>query len=130
MKFSKNVNNKKCAPKIIFFYEKKIRKDSDNFWHRKLTLKVRILAFSTTFTQLTARIKNFLVGWLLFWGLKEGLVECAIVCVKSWVILKYIKIVNKCWIMILFDGDKWRIIVTRRHLFLSARSCTQGSNRS
>ena len=24
MKFSKNVNNKKCAPKIIFFNEKKI----------------------------------------------------------------------------------------------------------
>ena len=42
----------------------------------------------TTFTQLTARIKNFLVGWLLSWGLKEGLVECAIVCVKSWVILR------------------------------------------
>ena len=51
-------------------------------------LKVRILAFSTTFTQLTARIKNFLVSWLLFLGLKEGLVECAIVCVKSWVILE------------------------------------------
>ena len=44
----------------------------------------------TTFTQLTARIKNFLVGWLLFWGLKESLVECAIVYVKSWVILTYL----------------------------------------
>ena len=28
---SKNVNNKKCAPKLIFFNEKKIEKDSDNF---------------------------------------------------------------------------------------------------
>ena len=32
---------KKCAPKFIFFNEKKIEKDSDNFWYRKLTLKVR-----------------------------------------------------------------------------------------
>ena len=28
---SKNVNNKKCAPKLIFFNEKKIEKDFDNF---------------------------------------------------------------------------------------------------
>ena len=28
---SKNVNNKKRAPKLIFFNEKKIEKDSDNF---------------------------------------------------------------------------------------------------
>ena len=28
---SKNVNNKKYAPKLIFFNEKKIEKDSDNF---------------------------------------------------------------------------------------------------
>ena len=27
----KNVNNQKCAPKLIFFNEKKIEKDSDNF---------------------------------------------------------------------------------------------------
>jgi hypothetical protein len=52
-------------------------------------LKVSILQFSTTFTQLTARLKNFLRGWLLVFGLKEGLVECATVCVKSEVILKY-----------------------------------------
>ena len=28
---SKNVNNEKCAPKLIFINEKKIEKDSDNF---------------------------------------------------------------------------------------------------
>ena len=28
---SKNVNNKKCAPKLVFFNEKKIEKDSDDF---------------------------------------------------------------------------------------------------
>ena len=52
-----------------------------------MILKVRILPFLTTFTQLTARLKNFLSGWLLILGLKEGLVECATVCVKSEVIL-------------------------------------------
>ena len=31
LKFSKNVNNKKRAPKLIFFNEKTIEKDSDNF---------------------------------------------------------------------------------------------------
>ena len=40
-----------------------------------------------TFTQLTTRLKNFLRGWLLVLGLKEGLLECAAVCVKSEVIL-------------------------------------------
>ena len=28
---SKNVNNKTCAPELIFFNEKRIEKDSDNF---------------------------------------------------------------------------------------------------
>ena len=42
-----------------------------------LTLKVRILQSLTTFTQLTAILENFLMGWLLILGLKEGLVECA-----------------------------------------------------
>ena len=40
-----------------------------------------------TFAQLSARLKNFLGGWLLVSGIKEGLVECATVCVKSVVIL-------------------------------------------
>ena len=39
---SKNVDNKKCAPKLIFFNgKKKNGKDSDNFRHKKLTLKVK-----------------------------------------------------------------------------------------
>ena len=42
-KFSKNFNNEKCAPKMIFFNEKKIKKDSDNFRHRKSTLKLKKL---------------------------------------------------------------------------------------
>ena len=28
---SDNVNNKRCAPKLVFFNEKEIRKDSDDF---------------------------------------------------------------------------------------------------
>ena len=40
-----------------------------------------------TFTQVNARLKNFLMDWLLVLGLKEGMVECATVCVKNWVIL-------------------------------------------
>ena len=43
---SKNVTNKKCAPKLIlfndFFY-----KDSDVFWHRKWTLNVQVSWFVT-----------------------------------------------------------------------------------
>ena len=40
-----------------------------------------------TFTKLTARLKNFLRGWLLISGLKEGMVECGTVFIKSEVIL-------------------------------------------
>ena len=59
-----------------------------------MILKVRILPFLTTFTQLAERLKNFFRGWLLILGLKEGLVEYATVCVKSEVIL--INIVDLC----------------------------------
>jgi hypothetical protein len=52
MILSKNVNNKKCAPKLVFFIEKKIEKDSDDFWHRTLALKVKFWHF------LTARYKS------------------------------------------------------------------------
>ena len=48
LKFSENDNNKKPFSKLIFFNEKKIQKDSKDFWHRKLTLKVRLRHFLTT----------------------------------------------------------------------------------
>ena len=38
---SKNVNNKKCASKLIFFNEKNIEKDFDDFLDIKFTLKVK-----------------------------------------------------------------------------------------
>ena len=59
-----------------------------------MTLKDKMLPFLTTFTQLAERLKNFFRGWLLILDLKEGLVECAPVCVKSEVIL--INIVDLC----------------------------------
>ena len=43
-----NVNNKKCAPKLVFFNEKKIEKDSYDFRHRKLIMKVEFWHFLTT----------------------------------------------------------------------------------
>ena len=45
---SKNVN-KKCAPKLVFFNEKwkKIYKGLNDFWIRKLTLKVNFWHFLT-----------------------------------------------------------------------------------
>ena len=47
-----------------------------------------------TFTQLNTRLKNFLMDWLLVLGLEEGLVECATLCAKSWVILGNSRIEN------------------------------------
>ena len=67
LKLSKNVNNKKCAPKLIFFNKSKIEKDSDNFWHRKLTLKVKFWHFFdiSPLTQFS-KFNNFLwVCWFL-----------------------------------------------------------------
>ena len=54
---------------MIFFNEKiRIIFDFEN-------LNFAIL---TIFTQLIARLKNFLMGWLLVLGLKKCLVECAL----------------------------------------------------
>ena len=52
-----------------------------------------------TFTQLTTRLKQFLMGWLLFLGLKEGLVNCATVCIKSdvYLVVTWIFILGQLW---------------------------------
>ena len=42
---SRNVKNKKCTSKLAFYIGKKIEKDSDDFWYRKLTLKVKFWHF-------------------------------------------------------------------------------------
>ena len=64
---SKNVNNKKCAPKLIFFNEKKIEKDSDDSWHRKLPLKVKVMALFDGLQLIqNSKFDNFLwVCWFL-----------------------------------------------------------------
>ena len=72
---------------------------------RKLTLKVRILHILTPFTQLPARLKNFLMGQLLILGLKECLVECAILFVKSEVILRSLN-VSFNWSSITFGSPQ------------------------
>ena len=66
----KDVTNKKCVPKLIFFNEKKIEKYSDNFWYRKLTLKVKRLGdfalFDTSPLTQFSKFNNFLwVCWFL-----------------------------------------------------------------
>ena len=70
LKLSKNVFYQKCGPKLIFFNEKKIEKDSDNFWYRKLTLKVGRLGdfalFGTSPLVQFSKFKKFLwVCWFL-----------------------------------------------------------------
>ena len=52
--------------------------------------------FLMTFTQGTARLKNFLIGWLLVLSLKEGQVEPATLCIKSEVILVAVAQTPKC----------------------------------
>ena len=64
MMLSKNVNNKRCAPKLIFLNEKKIEKDLDIFWYRKLTLKVKrfgdFALFNTSPLIQFSKFNNFL----------------------------------------------------------------------
>ena len=60
-------NNKTCAPKLIFFNEKKKEKDSDDFWCRKFTLKVKFWHFLTPphYTNLQNSMISFDYTWFL-----------------------------------------------------------------
>ena len=62
---------------------KKIRKIQNIF-------DIENLPCLPTFTQPTKRLKNFLMSGLLILGLKESVVECATMWVKSEVILDYL----------------------------------------
>ena len=86
LKFSKSVDNKKSAAKMIIPTKKKLERFG-SFLTLKIDFESQNFAILTASTQLTARLKNLLRGWLLILGLKEGLVECVTVCVKSQVIL-------------------------------------------
>mgnify|MGYP006888591525 CR=1 FL=1 len=48
------------------------------------------LEISMIFVQPSSRLMYFLMGWLLVLGLKDCLVKCATVCVRSMVILAYL----------------------------------------
>ena len=121
---SKNVNNKKCAPKLIFFNEKKIEKDSDNFWYRKLTLKVRRLGDFALFdiSPLTqfSKFNTFLwVCWFLgknlsnfvplVWKLHNRYCHSTyVVEIKSWHFLVPLPTAISCWIhQFLSDQIRW-----------------------
>ena len=71
MKFSKNINSKKCAPKIIFFNEFFFQKDSDDFWHRKFTLKVQKWYFLKNCHQMETQ--NLVISFDYSWFLGKNL---------------------------------------------------------
>ena len=72
MKLSKNSFYKSWAPKLIFFNDF-FKKDSDNFWHWKRTLKVRILQ------SLTRRF-IILVSLTNTWFSEEMLISARCIC--------------------------------------------------
>ena len=45
MILSKNINNKKCASKLVFFNEKKNEKDLDDFWQLAINPELEIQSF-------------------------------------------------------------------------------------
>ena len=70
---SKNDRNKKCASKLLSIKEKKIEKDSDDFWHWKFDFESQMLAIFETFSlHQFSKLNNFLlVCWFLgnfFWN--------------------------------------------------------------
>jgi hypothetical protein len=60
LNLSKNVFNKSWCPKLIFFNENFFWKDSDNFWHKRLTFKVWL-----TFRWTVIHRQNFLFSFPL-----------------------------------------------------------------
>ena len=64
LKFSKNVNNVRCAYKMIFFNEKKNQKDSDNFRNKKLTTFSQKVLESTNFSDMQFLWDNNLTCFL------------------------------------------------------------------
>ena len=67
---TKNVNNKKCAPKFIFFNEKNQNGFGD-FWHRKLTLKVKFWYFLTA--PHYSNFQNLVISFEYSWFLDKNL---------------------------------------------------------
>ena len=63
----KNVNNKKNAPKLIFFNEKKIEKDSDNFWHKIFDIKFLSLPLAFLIVGSLGFPLWYIYLWWIFW---------------------------------------------------------------
>ena len=86
-----------------FLYHWRMSFDEYTFWYWHFLTTSYLNKFLTTFTQLTARIKNFLMDWLMVLGLNEGLAECATLCLKSWVILTCSRVYGTSWV------DRWQL---------------------
>ena len=63
MKFSKNVNNKKHAPKLIFFNEKKLRKIRIIFDLENWLWKSEIGTFQSVDLELTLAYQKTFIRW-------------------------------------------------------------------
>ena len=66
-----NIFYKKRAPKQLFFNEKKNQKDSDDFWHRKLTLKVKFCHYLTPCHY--SNSQNLVISFEYSWFLVKNL---------------------------------------------------------
>ena len=65
----------------------KNQNDTTDFWHRKLTLKIKFWWFLSPHTQVNASPITKITSWLEFLGKNLHLVGCATVCGKSEVML-------------------------------------------
>ena len=64
LKLAKNHFNKNCAPKFLFS-NKKNQKDSDDFWHRKLTFILALPDKAAKLSKASRDAYNW-GGWLIF----------------------------------------------------------------
>ena len=71
LSLEKNVFNKKCSPKLIFLDEFFFRKNSVDFWHRKLTLKVQFWHFLRPWHYVN--LQNTAISFECSWFLSKNL---------------------------------------------------------
>ena len=67
LSLEKNVFNKKCSPKLIFLNEFFFRRNSVDFWHKKLALKVQFWHFLRPWRYVNLQNKaiSFECSWFL-----------------------------------------------------------------
>ena len=71
LSLEKNVFNKKCSPKLIFLDEFFFWKNSVDFWHRKLTLKVQFWHFLRPWHYVN--LQNTAISFEYSWFLSKNL---------------------------------------------------------